>query len=69
MNERIQELILQATKITEPNDPDYRHEFFDRKLFALLIVEECVKTLEFHGFDDAVPYIQWMAKNKLGVSK
>lgn len=30
-------------------------------------VEECINTLEFHGFDDAVPYIKWMATNKLGV--
>lgn len=35
--------------------------------FAELIVRECVNTLEFHGFDDAIPYIRWMATNKLGV--
>jgi len=35
--------------------------------FAELIVQECVSTLEFHGFEDAVPYIKWMAANKLGV--
>ena len=42
-------------------------------LFAELIVRECVRecinTLEFHGFDDAVPYIKWMATNKLGVEQ
>ena len=37
------------------------------KKFAELIVRECVSTLEFHGFEDAVPYIKWMATNKLGV--
>ena len=35
--------------------------------FAELIVRECVNTLEFHGFDDAVPYIKWMAVNYLRV--
>ena len=35
--------------------------------FAQLIVQECVSNLEFHGFEDAVPYIKWMATNKLGV--
>ena len=35
--------------------------------FAQLIVQECVTNLEFHGFEDAVPYIKWMAANKLGV--
>lgn len=32
-----------------------------------LVVRECVNALGFHGFDDAVPYIQWLATNKLGV--
>jgi hypothetical protein len=39
------------------------------KKFAELIVRECVSTLEFHGFEDAVPYIKWMATNKLGVEQ
>jgi hypothetical protein len=38
-----------------------------QKKFADLIIQECVKTLEFHGFDEAVPYVKWMATNKLGV--
>ena len=37
--------------------------------FAELIVKECINTLEFHGFDDAVPYVKWMATNKLGVEE
>ena len=41
MNERIQELIQQATRVIEPDDPDYRQEIFDKKLFAELIVLEC----------------------------
>jgi len=40
MNERIQELIQQATRVIEPDDPDYRQEIFDKKLFAELIVLE-----------------------------
>ena len=34
-----------------------------------LIIKDCVDTLEFHGFEDAVPYIKWMATNKLGVEE
>lgn len=37
--------------------------------FAELIIKDCVDTLEFHGFEDAVPYIKWMATNKLGVEE
>ncbi len=43
MNERIKELMTQATKVVEPNDPDYRHEIFDKEKFAELIVKECAK--------------------------
>ena len=62
--ERIKELAEQA-------GDDWDHtlesdkEFLEK--FAELIVRECVSTLEFHGFEDAVPYIKWMATNKLGV--
>lgn len=45
MNERIRELMAQATKVVEPNDPDYRHEIFDKEKFAELIVKECVTVL------------------------
>ncbi len=41
MNERIKELMEQATTVTEPDDPDYRHEHFDKAKFAELIVREC----------------------------
>ena len=37
------------------------------KHFIELIVKECIKTLEFHGHDAAVPCVIWMATNKLGV--
>lgn len=67
MNERIRELAEQAEG-TKKHVPAV-WQFYDHELekFAELIVQECVNTLEFHGFDDAVPYIRWMATNKLGV--
>lgn len=43
MNERIRELMAQATEIVEPNDPDYRHEIFDKEKFAELIIGECIQ--------------------------
>ena len=46
MNERIQQLIAQATHVVEPDDPDYRHEIFNKELFAQLIIEECAKFLD-----------------------
>jgi len=66
MNERLRELAEQA---------GYTKDMFgvghwdmpECKKFAELIVQECVTNLEFHGFEDAVPYIKWMAANKLGV--
>ena len=42
MNERIKELIDMATTVTEPDDPDYRHETFDKEKFAQLIIRECL---------------------------
>jgi hypothetical protein len=37
--------------------------------FTELIVKECIDTLEWHGVDNGVPYIEYMAKSKLGVMK
>ena len=31
------------------------------------VVNQCIKTLDFHGFSEAIPYFNWAAKNKLGV--
>jgi hypothetical protein len=53
MNERIQELAEQATKVTEPDDPDYRHEHFDKAKFAELIIKECIKVVDI--WCDEVP--------------
>jgi hypothetical protein len=65
MNQRIAELHDLAIQVED--NGDYVTGELDPVKFAELIVRECVNTLEFHGFDDAVPYIQWMATNKLGV--
>ena len=66
MNERIKELAKEAGYL--PDMFGVGHwDMPECKKFAELIVRECVNTLEFHGFDDAVPYIQWMAKKHFGV--
>ena len=44
MNERIRELMAQATHIEEP-DGLFPREVFDREKFAQLIVAECVDCL------------------------
>ena len=69
MNERLKELLEQATEVHDYWYTGKSQHMVDYKMFAELIVRECVNTLEFHGFDDAVPYIKWMATNKLGVEK
>jgi len=61
MNERIKELEKQCW--------DHQTNHLNAEKFAELIVRKCVSTLEFHGFEDAVPYIKWMATNKLGVEE
>ena len=76
MNQRIRELATQAHEYAlevyekrmqnEVQTQVFFYQIRDDK-FAQLIVEKCVSTLEFHGFEDAVPYIRWMAANKLGV--
>lgn len=71
----IKQLAEQAgmVKILDEHASEYGNGMFENTLypelekFAELIVRECANTLEFHGFDDAVPYINWMAANKLGV--
>ena len=42
VNKRILELMEQATTVTEADDPDFRHESFNRAKFAQLIVRECL---------------------------
>lgn len=52
MNERIKQLIDMATTVVEPDDPDYRHEHFDKVEFAELIIRECLAQVR-----DEVQYI------------
>ena len=68
MNERIRELLEEAHRQTKGGIYNGHPSDWTEK-FAELIVEKCVSTLEFHGFEDAVPYIKWMATNKLGVKE
>lgn len=68
MNEQLEDLMYRAGLTAQgcwDSMDSYDKEAIEK--FAELIVQECVNTLEFHGFDDAVPYIRWMATNKLGV--
>jgi hypothetical protein len=71
MNERIRELAEQAGISLSQKDYSYYwvESAEDIEKFAELIIKDCVDTLEFHGFEDAVPYIKWMATNKLGVEE
>jgi hypothetical protein len=71
MNERIRELAEQAGISLSQKDYSYYwvESAEDIEKFAELIIKDCVDTLEFHGFEDAVPYIKWMATNKLGVEQ
>lgn len=62
MNEMIDQLAEQCYVKTGSSHTDH----FAYWKFAELIVKECINTLEFHGFDDAIPYVKWMATNKLG---
>ena len=70
MNDRIKLLAEQADAYADAMDYTGKNYIGLRdNYFAELIVEECVNTLEFHGYDDAVPYVKWMATNKLGVKE
>ena len=69
MNERIRELAEQAGSTHKQNLGVYQFYTDELEKFAELIIKDFVDTLEFHGFEDAVPYIKWMATNKLGVEQ
>lgn len=71
MNERINELFEQALEEFKAENK-YATIIVPNPLkekFAELLIKECVNTLEFHEYDDAVPYVKWMATNKLGVKE
>ena len=62
MKERMQALIYQLN-----NEVGFHWTNEDKIKFTQLIVRECIDTLLFHGCDDDVKYLEWMAANKLGV--
>ena len=51
MNERIRELIKQATHVEEP-DGLFLREVFDQAKFAELIVRECVEICRSEDWED-----------------
>ena len=54
MNERIRELINEATSFKEGLiEGKYDIEVFDKEKFAELIIQECMSNLYLHGYDDA----------------
>ena len=54
MNERIRELVEKSYIYDRQNDSS----FFNKELFAELIVRECMTNLYLNGYDDAVVQIQ-----------
>ena len=67
MNERIKQLWEESQQWNGSDDGRGGLKILESvEKFADLIVKECVNTLEFHGFEDAIPYVKWMATNKLG---
>ena len=65
----LEKLAAQSLVYVDTGLDDGPELIFSKERFAELIVGECINTLEFHGFDDAVPYIKWMATNNLGVKE
>ena len=54
MNQRIRELINEATSFKEGLiEGKHDIELFDKEKFAELIVGECMSNLYLHGYDDA----------------
>ena len=52
MNERIKELMAQATYDV------LGVKQIDQQLFAELIVKECISNLHLHGYDDAMDQVK-----------
>ena len=57
MNNKIKELIVEATNIEE-HGWGASYENFDREKFAQLIVRECMSNLYLNGYDDAMIQIK-----------
>jgi hypothetical protein len=67
MKERLQKIAEQATTIHYSGPGEIQE--LDPEKFAELIVELCIETLEFYGHNKAIPDIEFMARNRLGVMK
>ena len=52
MTDRIEKLIEQCT-VQEFSDCTGGFETFDKEKFALLMVQDCIRTLRGNGYDDA----------------
>lgn len=57
MNERIRELVEQATEYMQHGFTT-QETYFDKEKFAELIVKECLNTLHNNGYDDAAVELQ-----------
>ena len=74
MNERIEELALDAGLLNYVDNETPRRYFIDGhadleevEKFAKLIVRECQDNLEWHGHDEAVSQLEWLKVNRLGI--
>lgn len=69
MNTRIKEIAWSIGIDGKNSHGHIETDWGQLEKFAELIIKECVETLEFHGFDEAVPYVKWMAANKMGIKE
>ena len=69
VNGRLRDLARQAAGglLNYTEEGEFRLSETEALEFARLIVQECKDTLLFHGYDEAVPGIEWMATNRFGV--
>jgi hypothetical protein len=69
MNKRIEELTAECFDCTTDarGRVEYSADSYGIEKFAELLMQECINTLEFHGFDEAISYMKWMSTNRFGV--
>lgn len=66
MNDKLNQLVLLCTEETG----DYQFGSIPQlnpEKFANAIIQQMVDYLNFHGYDDAISYINWYKINKLGL--
>ena len=68
MNERIQELLIEAHKQTSGGIYNGHLSEWTEK-FAELIVGECMDNLAWHGHDEAVSQLEWLRVNRFGIKQ